>query len=228
MVGTTDAEACEQTPLIQEHDEEATDEAFPWLRMLSLCLARSLETLIFFSVLPILPALVERAGVAEQDLGFWVGLVEAIFSVTQFVFTLVWGSFADAYGRRRTLLIALLGVSMSTLLFGLATQLWQMILARAVAGVFSACTSSVRVMLGDTSNHEHAVRGFAYAAVAGQAASFFSPLITGLLFEPAVHHPWVARKLPMLSHYPALLGTCANALVGMTAFIGVYSFVHEV
>lgn len=129
--------ADEETPLLQA----AKPDSFPWLRTLALCLSRSLETFVFFSIIPWIPALIERTGISKQDLGFYVGLVEACFSATQFVFILFWGQVADRYGRKPTLLIALAGVSFCTAAFGTSTSVAQMILYRSIAGVFSACTA---------------------------------------------------------------------------------------
>jgi MFS family permease len=48
-----------------------------------------------------------------------------------------WGRAADRFGRKPVLVCSLIGVSIATALFGLSKTLWQMVLFRCLAGVFS-------------------------------------------------------------------------------------------
>ena len=48
-----------------------------------------------------------------------------------------WGRAADRFGRKPILVISLSGVAVAMTLFGLSQKIWQMILFRCLAGVFS-------------------------------------------------------------------------------------------
>jgi len=48
-----------------------------------------------------------------------------------------WGRAADRFGRKPVLVISLVGVAIATALFGLSTNLWQMILFRCIGGAFA-------------------------------------------------------------------------------------------
>lgn len=48
-----------------------------------------------------------------------------------------WGRAADRIGRKPVLVFSLIGVATTTAIFGLSKALWQMILFRCCAGMFS-------------------------------------------------------------------------------------------
>lgn len=53
------------------------------------------------------------------------------------VFMISWGRAADRFGRKPVLVNSIIGVSIATCLFGFSKSIWQMILFRCLAGVFS-------------------------------------------------------------------------------------------
>lgn len=48
-----------------------------------------------------------------------------------------WGRAADRFGRKPVLVFSLVGLSISAAMFGLSKTIWQMVLARCAAGIFS-------------------------------------------------------------------------------------------
>lgn len=48
-----------------------------------------------------------------------------------------WGRAADRFGRKPVLVISLAGLSVACALFGTSRTIWQMIMYRSLAGVFS-------------------------------------------------------------------------------------------
>jgi MFS family permease len=48
-----------------------------------------------------------------------------------------WGRVADRYGRKPLLVFSLCGLAVTVSLFGFSKTVWQMILLRCAAGVFS-------------------------------------------------------------------------------------------
>ncbi len=69
---------------------------------------------------------------------FIFGLLLASYSIAQFIFTPVWGSLSDRFGRRKIMLFCLLGSGLSFILFGLANSLWLLFLSRIIAGAMGA------------------------------------------------------------------------------------------
>ena len=90
----------------------------------------------FGMIIPILPFYIESFGVSGKGLG----LLMAIFSIMQFIFSPIWGGYSDRFGRKPMLIIGAVGNAISLVLFGLATELWMVYTARALGGILSAAT----------------------------------------------------------------------------------------
>lgn len=84
--------------------------------------------------------MIEELGVPQSSIGFYSGLIESVYSATNCIFLLFfWTKMSDKYGRKPVLVICLGGITVAGTLFGFSTSIWQMILFRALAGVFSGC-----------------------------------------------------------------------------------------
>lgn len=90
----------------------------------------------FGMIIPIMPFFVEQYGATGADLG----MLMAVFGIMQFLFAPMWGSLSDRYGRKRLLVVGVLGNVVSNLIFGMATNLGMMFLSRILAGIFSSAT----------------------------------------------------------------------------------------
>lgn len=60
-----------------------------------------------------------------------------MFSLTQMALMIQWGRAADRIGRKPILVLSLIGVAIATSIFGLSQTIWQMVLFRCCAGLFS-------------------------------------------------------------------------------------------
>ena len=90
----------------------------------------------FGIIIPILPDLVVKFGGS----GVAMGILMAIFSAMQFLFSPMWGSLSDRFGRKPILMMGVFGNAISMLALGLSTQLWMLFAARGLAGILSSAT----------------------------------------------------------------------------------------
>ena len=90
----------------------------------------------FGIIIPIMPFYIERFGAGGTELG----MMMAIFSIMQFLFSPIWGDLSDRFGRKPILLIGALGNAVSMLMFGLADSMNMMFASRALAGILSSAT----------------------------------------------------------------------------------------
>ena len=108
----------------------------------------------FGLVIPIFPFFVEELGAGGRELGRLV----ATSALLEFIFAPVWGGISDRIGRKPVLMIGIVGYGLSSLLFGLSTQLWMLFASRALSGVPSnmenlpmteaVCPGSIRPQRG--------------------------------------------------------------------------------
>jgi hypothetical protein len=92
------AEPVPDAPLVTEEEREETgvladdDTPLPMLQIVLLCYTRVVEPMAFFSIFPYINAMIERTGgVNKEDVGFYSGLIESLFSLTQMCVMLFWG-----------------------------------------------------------------------------------------------------------------------------------------
>lgn len=119
-----------------KNDDDASD-SLKVLQIFLLCYARTVEPLAFFCIFPFIPQMIRRTGIQEENIGFYSGLIESLFSVTQTALMLGWGKAADRFGRKPVLVFSLIGMSTCTAGFGFCDKsLWGMIALRSFGGAF--------------------------------------------------------------------------------------------
>ncbi|PYH75889.1 permease of the major facilitator superfamily [Aspergillus uvarum CBS 121591] len=204
------------------------DKPLPMGQILLLCYARVIEPLAFFSIFPYVSQMVQdNGGVADADVGFYSGLIESLFSLTQAIIMIFWGRAADRFGRKPVLVFSLFGVTVATGLFGLAQTIPQMILFRCLAGVFAGTIVTIRTMVAEHSTSHTQARAFSWFAFSGNLGIFLGPLLGGSLADPVRQYPGVFGSVRFFADYPYALSSLVVAMVGATAAISSALFVQE-
>jgi DHA1 family multidrug resistance protein-like MFS transporter len=89
-------------------------------------------------VIPLFPFYIEKLGASGSELG----LLVSISALLELLFGPVWGSISDRVGRKPILLLGVLGYALSSLLFGLSTEVWMLFASRALSGVLSSAVAA--------------------------------------------------------------------------------------
>jgi MFS family permease len=200
----------------------------PVVQILLLCYARWVEPVAFFSIFPYINQMVQENGNLDNaDAGFYSGLVESIFSLTQMFVMIMWGRAADRFGRKPVLVLSLIGVSLATALFGMAKTIWQTILFRSLAGVFAGTIVTIRTMFSEHSTAKTQARVFSWFGFTGNLGILFGPLIGGALADPARQYPGVFGNVQLFLDYPYLLPSLTVGAIGLSAVVVTVLFVEE-
>jgi MFS family permease len=216
--------AIQSTEEIHKDDEKP----LPKFQIMLLCYARAMEPLAFFSIFPYVSQMVQENGnVADTDVGFYSGLIESLFSVTQAMVMVLWGRAADRFGRKRVLVLSMIGVTVPTGLFGMAKSIQQMIMFRCLAGIFAGPIVTIRTMIAEHSTPKTQARAFSWFAFSGNLGMFFGPLMGGALANPAAQYPGIFGDIAFFKNYPYALSSLVVALVGSTAVVSSALFVEE-
>jgi MFS family permease len=75
--------------------------------------------------------MVQDTGVDPAKVGYRAGLIEALFTFSQFMTILQWGRLSDRIGRKPVIIFGMAGASVSVLAFGLSKTFIMMVVARA-------------------------------------------------------------------------------------------------
>ncbi|KAF3056470.1 hypothetical protein GL218_06377 [Daldinia childiae] len=204
------------------------DKPLPRLQIFLLCYARLVEPIAFFSIFPYINQMVQENGhLDEEDVGFYGGLIESLFSLTQMVVMMFWGRAADRWGRKPVLVSSLFGVAISVSLFGLARSIWQMIVLRCLAGIFAGTVVTIRTMIAEHSTPHTQARAFSWFAFTSNIGIFLGPLIGGALADPAHQYPWAFSGVPFFEEYPYALSSIVVGCIGLTAVLTSALFIEE-
>ncbi|RDA92035.1 hypothetical protein CP533_0967 [Ophiocordyceps camponoti-saundersi (nom. inval.)] len=207
----------ENTPLLAPSGTET--EKLPKAQIFLLCSARVAEPLAFFSIFPFIAQMVQRNGkLAESDVGFYSGLIESCFSLSQMLCLLLWGRLADRVGRKPVLVGTLAGMAIGPTLFGLAKTIPQMIFFRSLTGVLSGSGLVVRTMIGDHSTPQTRAAAYSWFGFAGNVGVLLGPLVGGALAEPARNMPALFGEVELFIEHPYLLsGLAVSVIIAVAA-----------
>jgi multidrug resistance protein len=137
-----------------------------------------LDFLGFSIVLPYLYFYAQSLGASP----FIYGLLVTSFGLMQFVFVPIMGRLSDRFGRRRILLLSLLGSGISFFIFGFASVLWLLFAARIVGGITDSTVSVAQAYIADLVSEEKSRLKYMGMIGAGIGLGFtVGPAIGGVL-----------------------------------------------
>ena len=144
-----------------------------------------IDLLGFGIIIPVLPFFTEKVLVMNKT---EIGLLTGIYSLMQFVFTPVWGSLSDVYGRKPILKMSLAGNVIAYTLMALVftnviPSVALLFTARAFAGFFSANLSAAQAVVSDVTTPEDRSKGMGIIGAAFGLGFVFGPALGGFLSQ---------------------------------------------
>lgn len=133
----------------------------------------------FGIIIPLLPFYAEEFGASA----FMIGMLSMSFSFMQFLFAPIWGRLSDLFGRRPIILIGLAGSAVSYAIFGLATSLTTLFVARCLAGIAGANIPTAQAFIADTTTPENRARGMGLIGAAFGLGFILGPAIGGFMSQ---------------------------------------------
>jgi len=114
-----------------------------------------------------------------------VGLLYSIYSFAQLIFSPIWGSLSDRFGRRPIILLSTFGSTLAYLVFGFSNSLWLLFLSRLIAGVMGGNISTAQAYVADVTTHEDRAKGMGLIGAAFGIGFVMGPGIAALLIHPS-------------------------------------------
>ncbi|MBT3190584.1 MAG: MFS transporter [Anaerolineae bacterium] len=151
----------------------------------------------FGIIIPLLPFYVTDMGGS----GISMGILMAVFSLMQFLFSPFWGDLSDRYGRKTFLMLGIFGNGISMVLMGFATELWMLFAARALAGLLSSATlPTAMAYISDSTDEESRGGGMGIIGAAMGIGMVLGPGIGGVMSDISLSAPFfLAAGLSALS-----------------------------
>lgn len=141
----------------------------------------------FGIIIPLLPFYVTAMGGS----GISMGILMAVFAFMQFIFSPLWGDLSDRYGRKIFLMLGVFGNGISMILMGLATELWMLFAARALAGILSSATMpTAMAYISDSTNKDERGGGMGIIGAAMGIGMVLGPGIGGAMSDISLSAPF--------------------------------------
>lgn len=150
-------------------------------QLFTLILSVAIVMTGFGIIFPIFPQLLFTVGGGDaEDLG----AMAAAFGLSYLIASPIFGNLADTFGKKRVILIGLLGFSTSNLVYVYASEIWHFYLARAVEGAFSSAILPPAIALTTQLTPKNVRAKYIGYVVAGNTIGLIiGPLLGGVLFD---------------------------------------------
>lgn len=141
----------------------------------------------FGIIIPVLPFYAENLGATAFELG----LLMAVYSLMQFLFSPMWGRISDRIGRKPVILTGIFGLAISFFMMALSNSLWMLFLARILGGFLSSANMpTVTAYVADITSEEDRGKGMGTIGAAVGLGFILGPAIGGIFSKSSLSLPF--------------------------------------
>ncbi|KAI6043087.1 major facilitator superfamily domain-containing protein [Pisolithus marmoratus] len=219
--------------LLHSHAEsqtppQASPTPLPVGQLAALCTVRLVDPIAFTQLFPYVNDFMSDLHLTDDPsrIGFYSGMVESTFAVSQLCSIYLWAKLSDKIGRKPVILTGTVGTAMTTLGFGLSKSLTGLLFARGFAGLFSGNIAVIHSVVGEITDSTNQARAIPIYALMWQIGSVIGPLIGGTFSHAASKYPDLLGYA-IFEKYPYFFPCLVSAII---AFVGVllgFAFLEE-
>lgn len=200
----------------------------PMAQLASLCVVRMVDPISFTQIFPYVNEMMDYLHVTDDPskIGFYSGLVESSFAISQFLSIYGWAKFSDKHGRRPAVLVGIAGTAITTMLLGFCRSLFPLLLIRFLSGFFSGNLAVMHAILGEITDVTNQAIAFPIYSLCWPIGSIVGPLIGGTFSRPADRLPqWF--DYPLFRNFPYLLPCLMAGSIAAVGSIAGYFLLKE-
>ncbi len=135
-------------------------------------------------IAPVLPLYIQHLGVQDTATITKIsGIAFGITFVISAIFSPIWGSAADKYGRKPMILRASLGMAITIGCMGFAPNVYILIGLRLLQGVITGYSTACTALIATQTDKEHAGYALGTLSTASIAGSLLGPTVGGFIDE---------------------------------------------
>ncbi|MCK5456867.1 MAG: MFS transporter, partial [Melioribacteraceae bacterium] len=139
-----------------------------------------IDLLGFGILIPILPTFASgQIGISD----FGIGVIVAVYFLTQFLFNPIIGRISDRVGRRPVILVTLLVTSLSYIVFSSSTTFLILFASRFLAGIGGSNIGAAQAYIADITDKSNRAKGMGMIGAAFGLGFVFGPIMGGFLSE---------------------------------------------
>ncbi|CAE6445274.1 unnamed protein product [Rhizoctonia solani] len=206
---------------IEDDKIKAEITPLPMKQILILLSMQLSEPLSYTVIYPFVAQFVNQTGITGGDgskVGYYAGMIESIFFLTESLFTLQYGRVSDRIGRRPVLMFGLFGQALSIFSVGLSKRFWQLVLSRAMSGALNGNAGVAKSMVVELTDETNQAQAFAFLPIVWSTGSTLGPFLGGTLSHPAKLLPSIFDT-PFWNEYPYFLPCLIAAIYSACVFV---------
>ncbi|KAA0158423.1 hypothetical protein FNF28_06217 [Cafeteria roenbergensis] len=188
------------------------------LPMAVLCLINFNESVATNVIWPFLPFAIVSWGVAPADTGTFAGIFASCFFVSQLLTAGGWGMFADARGRKPTLILGLVGSAMAMSALGFAGSFPVAVACRALAGLTNGNIGVTKVMVHEMVSKRDQAQAMALLSFNWGMGSIVGPIAGGFLTATSLEQA-AGFSVPFLDQFPYAMPCFFSALISVLGIV---------
>lgn len=192
---------------------------FPWTPVLICCSCLIADLFALEMTYPFLVFMIQDFNLGSKNEGMYVGIVGSAFGIGQFISGFFWGNLSDKYGRKKPLMIGLLGNLIAMALFGLSKNIYMAAGLQFFQGIMNGNFGIIFTVIQDVYEGENLGRAFGYIGFAYGLGLSLSTGISGLTAQPAKKYPSVFASSEFFIEYPFFLPCLISACYIFVVFL---------
>ncbi|KIJ60217.1 hypothetical protein HYDPIDRAFT_99245 [Hydnomerulius pinastri MD-312] len=207
---------------------ESAAKPLPKAQLAALVLVRLIDPVSYTQMFPYINQFMAELQVTDDPakVGFYSGLVESAFSLSQLVSIYQWGRISDAVGRRPAVLAGALGIAASSVMFGFSGSLTTVLLTRCLGGLSSGNIAVVNSAVAEITNSANQAIVIPIYGLSWPIGSTIGPLIGGTFAHAATRYPrcfgW-----GFFEEHPYFLPCAISAMLALAGVAMGVTFIEE-
>ncbi|KAF8875925.1 major facilitator superfamily domain-containing protein [Infundibulicybe gibba] len=184
----------EETALLAHAKKQHKPTSLPKVQIGIVLLLQLCEPITSQSIYPYINQLISELDITggdERKVGYYAGLIQSLFFLTEAIMVIHWSRVSDHVGRKPVLLIGLVGTSVSILLFGLSRTFWTLVISRCLCGLLNGNIGVMKSLMGELTNSSNRAEGFSLMPAVWAAGATLGPLMGGTFARPHERFPRV-------------------------------------
>ncbi|MBS1513214.1 MAG: TCR/Tet family MFS transporter [Bacteroidetes bacterium] len=150
----------------------------------------------FGIIIPVMPDLISSLKhVPINTAATYGSWLMSAYAATQFIFAPIIGGLSDHYGRRKILLLSLLGFSIDYIFLALAPSYGWLFVGRIIAGITGASFTTASAYIADVSTPETRAKNYGMIGAAFGMGFIIGPVIGGFLGKFGLRVPFYGAAI---------------------------------
>lgn len=149
----------------------------------------------------------------DQRAALFGGVLMGLYAILQFACAPIWGSISDRIGRRKVLILTILGNTLGYALWVVADSFLLLLVSRAICGLMAGNISVATAAVADVTDERSRSKGMGFVGMAFGFGFILGPAIGGLSYGI---QPWQGGDAPGLGlnpfSVPALIACTLSAV----------------